>query len=887
MSLGEYHRKRSFKKTPEPRGKLSRGQAGHSFVVQKHAASHLHYDFRLELDGVLKSWAVPKGPSLDPQVKSLAVEVEDHPLEYGGFEGTIPAGEYGGGTVLVWDCGAWESIGDPTEGYQAGRLQFRLDGEKLRGEWTLARMRRDGPRANWLLIKKNDDEAISGDGHGLTERETTSVLSGRTMEEIAAAGDRVWTSAGKQKVAQAKRSRETKPSANGRHRRAQATARMTKKAATEIDFAALDGSRPAELPNSFSPQLATLSPEAPAGDQWLHEMKFDGYRILAFRDGAKVRLCTRNGHDWTAKFPTVAAAVAELPLASFLLDGELVALDDKGISNFQLLQNAIKQRNNRALGYCVFDLPYAGGFDLRKVPLFERKRVLQALIDANLQTQSSLVRYSEHILGSGDKMFREACRNKLEGIVSKAAGSTYQCRRSRSWLKIKCHGRQEFVLGGYTEPSGERESLGALLIGYFDSDGDLRYAGRVGTGFADHTLRELKARFDKLEAKESPFVDPPRGVAVRGVTWLKPKLVAEIEFTEWTSDGLLRHPTFQGLREEKAATEVVREDPEDQPASSARRARSKKRQPSASTDAGSIVAGAKLTHPDRVLFADSQITKRDIAEYYEAIADWILPYVVDRPLTLVRCPDGSARKCFFQKHWTAGMPDAVRHVDVRTKHGQEKFVAIKDLAGLVSLVQMSALELHPWPARTDNLERPDQIVFDLDPDASVAWSEVCQAAVDLRRLFEEFELESFARVSGGKGLHVVIPLARHSTWDEIYGFARDVAAGLAAYDSQRFVANMRKQVRKHKIFVDYLRNQRGATSIASYSTRNRSGCTVAVPVTWDELARVAGPDQFTLRNVPRRLVQLKRDPWAGFLTTKQRLTSAMLAAAKDFAGGAE
>lgn len=918
MSLAKYRKKRDFKKTSEPAGSTVRADpraiGRGRFVIQKHAASHLHFDFRLEFDGVLKSWAVPKGPSLDPAVKALAMEVEDHPVEYGSFEGTIPQGEYGGGTVMLWDRGTWEpddaaptatGVAATRAALKKGHLKFTLHGERLTGSWTLQRIRVERGRPQWLLIKRSDDSAKPGDRHGVVERETTSIDSERTMDEIAA-GNREWTKHGARTI-------QRKPPKADKPRK---TREKAKGASSSLDLSSLDGAKRGRVPKDFSPQLATLVEHAPEGDDWLHEMKFDGYRILAEKHGAKVRLVTRNGNDWTAKFSRLAEAVAALPVEDCVLDGELTAVDERGVTHFQKLQNAIREGRQSELIYYAFDLPFCGGYDLRAVPLAARKDALAELLSSS---KAGPIRYSDHIVGTGSKVLAEACKNGLEGIVSKQADSRYESTRSGAWLKTKCHGRQEFVVAGYTPPGGARHGFGSLLLGYYDKAGELQFSGKVGTGFDDKTLTELKSKMDKLATEEMPFVSVPRAIERERPTWLKPKLVAEIEFTEWTTDGALRHPSFQGLREDKKATEVVREQTireklkgkamAKRSTVKTKRTRTAKRPTTAKKSARRRVtkkadgderpaavakssvanagaeefAGVRLTHPERVLFKDAGLTKRDIAEYYAKVAEWILPYIVNRPVTLVRCPEGEGGECFFQKHWTESLPPAVGQVSVPMKSGKEAYVAISDLAGLIGLVQMSVLELHPWGARSDDLEHPDQINFDLDPAPDVKWDAVVRAAQDLRAILKQLKLETFVRTSGGKGLHVVLPLARKNTWDEAAGFAHNIALGLANHEPTRFVANMRKELRKGKIFVDYLRNQRGSTSVASYSTRNRKGAPVAVPLTWKELPKLKGPAEFTVKTVPLRLVKLKQDPWEGFFETKQTLTTAMLDAAEKFA----
>lgn len=856
MSLREYHRKRDFKRTPEPSGSGATARAGRKFVVQKHDASRLHYDFRLELDGTLKSWAVPKGPSLDPTVKSLAVHVEDHPLDYAGFEGVIPDGEYGGGTVMVWDQGTWEPEGDAASDYKHGKLKFRLFGTKLHGSWALVRM---GGRAgedgkNWLLIKHRDDEAKPVKKYDVLKREPESVLSGRDLPEIAADADRVWSS-------KAKTPSQAKTSRNGR-----ATVKSTKKRtgrSGSVRVAKLDGARKVTQPTKFAPQLATLAAEAPAGDDWLHELKFDGYRLLAHVKNGRVRLITRRGKDWTHRFEPLAAAIAELPVKQAILDGEVVSLKNEGESSFQQLQNVLKSGKTGALVYYVFDMPHCEGYSLMKVPLAERKEALASLLLSDRRGNDGVVRYSDHIVGNGATVLEQACQRVREGIVSKRADSPYESSRSRSWLKVKCIKRQEFVIGGYTKPSGARVGFGALTLGYYE-DGKLNYCGRVGTGFTSQSLRQLTRQIRELRTDKSPFDNSMSTAERRGVTWVQPELVAEVEFTEWTSDGRLRHPSFMGLREDKTARQVKREEAAPVPRTS-----------NSANARGAVVAGVPLSHPDRVLFPEMGITKQDLAEYYAAVADWALPHLVDRPLTLVRCPAGRTGQCFYQKHLADSLPDQLRGVKIREKSGTDEYPVADDLAGLVSLVQMGVLEIHPWPARADDVEAPDRLVMDLDPGEGVPWKSVVTAARELRDVLGELGLESFVRTSGGKGLHVVAPLSRRNTWDQLKSFAHGLADAMVRLDPARYIATMSKEKRRGKIYVDYLRNQRGATAIASYSTRARTGAPVAAPLTWRELTVRIKPDGFTVVNMPTRLAKLKADPWDGFFGLRQSITAKM------------
>ena len=961
MALEQYRRKRDFSRTPEPAGeKRSRRRpatpaAGLAFVVQKHAASRLHYDFRLEMDGVLKSWAVPKGPSLDPHEKRLAVQVEDHPIEYGDFEGVIPPGEYGGGTVLLWDRGTWRSLeGEPLEAWRKGKLKLELQGEKLRGGWTLVRM--TGPRAgdnreNWLLIKENDDTARPGSADALVREQVKSAASGQTIEEIAADPPRVWgpdgatelepaakRGAGRGKGAARASSRASKAKvAAGASSRASKVKGAAGASSRLAELAsAVPGARRAVMPRTVAPELATLVSAPPAGGQWLHEIKFDGYRVVCEVRRGKAQLLTRHGKDWSARFAPVEAAAAALPVDTAILDGEVTVLLPDGKTSFQALQESlggdggVNSRGGGAGGrdgaemvYFVFDLLYLDGHDLRPAPLLERKQALRALLDAaGIGTGSGPIRWSDHVAGQGEDFYRQACRFGLEGIVSKRADLAYRSGRSKDWLKVKCLQRQELVIGGFTDPEGARAGLGALLLGFYE-DGRLVFAGKVGTGFTAQVLVDLRRRLERSERQSPPFVNPPRGAEARGAHWVQPKLVCEVAFTEWTRDGHLRHPTFQGLREDKPAREVRRELPEPPPAASrgdagaprrssggakkaapakavkgaraARAADIKTIAAKATAAKGAVakstaaaghvsapkprgaveVAGVRLSHPDKVLYPGRGLTKRDLAQYYERIAGWILPHIANRPLVLVRCPEGQGGECFYQKHLTEQFPDAVLRVAVEEGGKTVQYGAVDSLAGLISLVQMGALELHVWGAHRDQVERPDYAVFDLDPDVGLAWERVVEAALGLRDLLAETGLRSFLKTTGGKGLHVVLPLARRHGWDELKAFTRAVVEGMVASQPDRFTSNPLKARRRGRIFVDYLRNGRGATSIAAYSTRSRPGAPVSTPLAWEELDGDVRADTYTIENLPERLESLAADPWREMSAVKQSITAAM------------
>jgi bifunctional non-homologous end joining protein LigD len=632
-------------------------------------------------------------------------------------------------------------------------------------------------------------------------------------------------------------------------------------------------------------------------------LKFDGYRMLAMVASGKCRLITRKGNDWTARFRSIAHAIESLAIDRAILDGEIVSLNEKGISDFQQLQNQLKRGDDASLAFYLFDAPYFDGYDLTGVPLIERKNFLERILAAQSVVTQTTLRYSEHIEGEGAEVLYQACGGGLEGIVSKRIDSKYQQARSPAWLKSKCTKRQEFVIGGYTEPSGARSHFGALLLGYYDSAAQLKYAGKVGTGFTAQSLRDVYRELKPRTIAKPAFVDPPRGYDARGVTWIKPELVGEVEFTEWTGDGQLRHPSFQGLREDKPPTSITREEPQVTPAKSTSKGRrtstttrsssntkstvnsrsngtSRKETKSAATKStaaeDAVVAGVQISHPDRIVYPGYGVTKLDLARYYESVAEWVMPYVEHRPLTLVRCPAGQARPCFYQKHINTTMPKDVHGVKIKEKDGTDTYLAVGNIAGLVSLVQMGVLEFHPWPAREDKVERPDMLVFDLDPAEDIEWKAVVQGAKDARDCLEMVGLQSFLRTSGGKGLHVVAPLSRRNTWDELKEFARGVAETMMRAAPGRYVVNMSKAKRRGKIFVDYLRNQRGATAVASYSTRARPGAPIATPLAWEELSTKLKPNMYTVENIHQRLTKGFKDPWKDFFKLKQSITREMM-----------
>lgn len=845
MGIKEYRQKRDFSRTPEPRGQGDAAVPGNLYVVQKHAATRLHYDLRLEMGGVLKSWAIPKGPSLDPAEKRLAVQVEDHPLEYGAFEGTIPQHEYGGGTVMLWDRGTWEPEGNPEKEFPQGKLSFRLHGEKLRGSWALVQMKdRNGqPTKNWLLIKHEDGEAVAENRSSVVEEFPLSVSTHRTLAEISA--EKVVS------VPQADSDPEPAPSG-------------------------LANARKARLPKTVQPQLATLVDDPPAGEDWLHEIKLDGYRILARITAGRVTLLSRRGKDWTGKFPAIAAALQALPVRQTILDGEIVVLRPDGTTDFQALQDVLQGGRTEKPVYYLFDLLHCNGFDLTRTPLLERKNLLHALL-ARMVPPSEIIRYSDHITSGGEEVYRHACILAAEGIVSKQAASGYEQKRSRHWLKSKCRHRQEMVIGGWTEPGGARPGFGALLLGYYDN-GELVYGGRVGTGFKESALRQLGSMVRQLEQHDPPFRNPPSGADACGVHWLRPKLVVEVEFREWTRENLLRQASFKGLRTDKAPGEIIRESPTVHDGSGKLSGKTGLPAAGGKRSADAVIAGVRLSHPDKILYPEQNISKLVLAQFYATIADFILPHIMHRPLTLLRCPDGRQGECFYQKHLRESLPDTLRTISIVEKEGTGEYIILDDVRGLISLVQMGVLEIHPWGSSEADLERPDILTFDLDPGPNVGWPEVIAGARLLRQRLEELGLQSFVKTSGGKGLHLVVPIRPRTGWEEAKSFAGAVARDLVRRHPDRFTAEMKKVKRQGKIFIDYLRNDRGATTVAAYSTRAAAGAPVSTPIRWDELNRAMTPDRYRVDNLPGRMAALKNDPWADFFKVRQGITRATLKA---------
>lgn len=851
MSLKVYNRKRDFDRSPEPRGD-SRASGERLYVVQKHDASRLHYDFRLQIGGALVSWAVPKGPSLDPAQKRLAVHVEDHPLEYGAFEAVIPKGQYGGGTVMLWDRGEWEpNTPDPEKAIKGGKLSFTLRGERLRGGWTLTRMRSKAgdEKDNWLLIKADDEFAHRGDGDAAIVREVASVATGRDMDEIAAGGTP---------------SRARKPTASGTEELGDLT---------QESISGTPGVVLRRIPRAIKPQLCKLVDTAPRGKEWIHEMKFDGYRIVAMKSSSGVRLLTRSGKDWTRKFSALAERIESLPLSRLIIDGELTILSESGVTSFQRLQNAIKDRSFNNLVYYAFDLIYAEGYDLTQVSLITRKELLHRLVPS---MDEGLVRYSDHVDGGGEAVYDHACELGLEGIISKRKDAAYQQRRSTDWLKLKCTKGQEFVILGWTPPAGSRKHFGSLLLGVHDRDGALVYVGKVGSGFTSESLGGIKDKLDRLARKTCPADKPASPAERRGARWVTPELVAEVEFSQWTDDGRLRHPVFKGLRADKPAEQVVCEKPlarKDGAVSKTARSNNPRSQRKRTEADSEAVEGVRISNRDRIIAPDIGATKGELAEYYASIAPSIMPFVSGRPLSTVRCPRGRAEKCFFQKHRGDTMREPVGSMEVMEKSGPADYISIDSSPGLVTLVQFGVIELHPWACVQGEPEVPDVLTFDLDPGEGAPFDLVKEGARLVRKRLAERGLTGFLKATGGKGLHVVAPLRRGSSWEEVKAFSKDLARSVAREFPDRYVAVSTKEKRRGKVFIDYLRNGRGSTAVAPFSARARSGLPVAVPLRWDELSRLESASHYNIRTVPMRIARLKSEPWGDFENTRAALPS--------------
>ena len=831
MTLQEYRRKRDFRATPEPDAEVGRRRRSRPaiFVVQLHQARARHYDFRLEVDGALKSWAVPKGPSLRAGEKRLAVEVEDHPLEYARFAGDIPSGHYGAGHVDIFDHGTWTPDSEPLAALAKGHLDFALQGDKLRGQWTLLRTQRPARQPQWLLWKRADAEARDAEADDLIDAPTPSATP----------------------VA-------PKPASRQSWRR---------------EALALPGARDRPLPAGFEPQLCVLQAAPPEGDDWLHETKWDGYRLLADLQQGRARLRSRNDLDWTRKLPDIAEAIESLPVASARLDGELIAVDAKGHSDFGALQRALESRSSHGLRYVVFDLPALADIDVRGVALVERKTLLEKLLGV---AKNDRLIFSSHIIGHGGRVFAATQRNHLEGIVSKAVDAPYVAGRSATWLKIKHAQTDDFIVVGYTAPKGSRAGFGSLLLAAVE-DGVLRYVGRVGSGFDADALVAIKRRLDGLRCVEAA-VDLPVHVPFHAgaVRWVQPLLCAEVSFRGRAKEGLLRQASFVRLRDDK----TMETKHMSRYAISALRTRKRAahpvadegEQPRVRSRAVAAEKTVELTHPQRVVFAGTDYTKQAVANYYRAVARWMLPELVRRPLSILRCPDGAGSACFFQKHHAAALGEHVASIALREKSGRrDDYLYVDDLRGVLDLVQMNVIEFHPWGARIDQPEQPDRLVFDLDPGPGVDWKALVQATREVRARLQDTGLQSFVRLSGGKGTHVVVPLAPVADWAQAKAFCEAFAQALATQRPLTWLATASKAQREGRIFLDWLRNTRGATSVASWSLRAREGAPVAMPLRWEELGRTSHAAAYDLGAAQRRAKSLRKDPWEGFADLQQTL----------------
>ena len=994
--LERYRSMRDFKVTDEPSGagqaakaaaaartapKRAKAAGGLPFVIQKHAASHLHYDFRLGWAGVLKSWAVAKGPSFYPGDRRLAVQVEDHPMEYGGFEGIIPKGEYGGGTVMVWDQGTWwpqpghENV---EAGLRAGSLKFEMHGTKMKGKWTLVRM---GPRSssssgsrwgssskpNWLLIKEHDEFERRPDDPPITETETRSAVTGRSMEQIAAHEDHVWNSketAGTGRAwyrQQAKDAPGATPAASSRPKApgaavkrpanpAAKSARSTGSAGAHFSSPVLARIPRESQPDFIPPQLALEATTPPEGANWLHELKLDGYRIQARKAGNKVALLTRKGLDWTHRMKPVADAVAALPIDKCTLDGEVCVVAADGTTSFADLQAWFQNGDPARLTYFAFDLLHLDGHDPRNLPLKERKELLESLISPSAGDN---IQYSQHVEGRGLDLFHKACAAHAEGIISKQADCPYVGKRSTSWLKSKCLREQEFVIAGFTDSTEGPDRIGSLILAVYDEDprrgGKLIYTGRTGTGFTQKLKRDLRKQLETIEIKTSPIASTPSDMR-RGAHWVTPKFVAQVRFATWTADNLVRQAAFLGLREDKPAAEVRRENPTVAPQPKAERSSTLQSRPAgsaagrpaathlspttgapfslnrkthlppdaevrplppasdakfavvprtrtaASTAAAKAEAAAlaksrtapssakpkgaraatpyniRLTHPEKVLDPQSGLSKGDLAAYYATVAERMLPHIADRPLSLVRCPEGAGKPCFFQKHVNHMLPPGIGSVMVKDKKSTEPepYITLNTVEALVGLAQMGVLEVHPWGSKNDDLEHPDRLIFDLDPDESLAWSTLTAAAAEVRQRLKKVGLTSFLKTTGGKGLHIVAPIQPRLAWPEIKDFAHRFVLAMERANPALYLTRMTKAARVGKIYLDYLRNERGATAVAPYSPRARFGVHVSLPLPWNALELPKRP-VFAARDVDAWRDRLRADPWKAMLTTEQDL----------------
>jgi bifunctional non-homologous end joining protein LigD len=871
--LKKYRSKRDFTITPEPSGGGDEGGDQLKFVIQKHWATRLHYDFRLELGGAMKSWAVPKGPSYDPHDKRMAVHVEDHPISYNSFEGTIPAKQYGAGKVIIWDEGSWHPIGDPEQGYKAGNLKFELRGHKMHGKWALIKIKNPNSKQEaWLLIKEKDEFVRPSTEFSVVDEMPDSV-KGLSKTASAAQG--------------AKPKRKTNKAAadiavpdDEPARPASSAARST----TAAEPAAAPATRKAALPATFAPQLATLVDAPPSNpDEWSYEPKYDGYRMLARISGKSVKLFTRNGNDWTAKLEKLRAELAAMKLPSGWYDGEIVVHNDHGVPDFGLLQLAFDERSTADIVYFVFDAPYLNGYDIRQVPLFQRRELLRQALEGS---SSDMVRFSATLDAPPQEMVVAACQMGLEGIVGKRRDGAYVSRRSPDWIKLKCGHRQEFVIGGYTDPKGSRTGIGSLLLGTYDEEGALQYAGNVGSGFNESTLKDILAKLKKVASDVRPFA---KGKAIAGKPhWVKPELVAEVTFGEWTSSGSIRHSVFQGMRSDKKARGITREKPEpaetesESPAAKpASRKKASAQQPAArmpdAGDVGSkIPASLKITNPDRVIDKASGATKIALVRYYTLVGPLMVEHLKDRPVSLVRAPAGVGGELFFQKHADLKHLPGLKAFPQALDPEHPPMLEVPTTEGLLSAAQFNVVEFHTQNAFGKNYEKPNRMVFDLDPGKGVSWEQIQEAATIVKAFLDQLGLASFLKTSGGKGLHLVVPIKPFYGWDEVKSYSQAIVQHIASTIPDRFSAKSGPANREGKIYIDYLRNGRGATTACAWSARTRPGLGISVPVAWEELPGLKGGDHWNVATVHTRLDH-GNEPWADYTKSAVSLTQPMKA----------